>query len=100
MFHEDALTLGSPMSEDTFLRDRLALQRTELANERTLLAYVRTGIALTAAGASSIHFLGSLWLDALGWALIGAGVVVLVGGGARYRRVRRLLRDAGRLTGS
>lgn len=32
-------------SEETTLRDQLALERTYLAKERTILAYVRTGLA-------------------------------------------------------
>lgn len=79
------------MSEETEARERLALQRTVLANERTLLAYARTAIAFVAAGGSSIHFLGGVLADGLGWALVAAGVVTQVIGVWRYRRLRSLL---------
>jgi putative membrane protein len=82
------------MAEDTRVRDELALQRTQLANERTFLAFVRTAIALVAAGASSIHFLEGDALDALGWALIAAGVATILVGMVRFRRVRSLLAEA------
>lgn len=84
------------MAEDTFLRDQLAVQRTVLANERTLLAFVRTSLGLVAAGASSIHFLEGVLLDALGWAFIAAGVAVVAVGAYRFRRVRGLIRSGPR----
>jgi putative membrane protein len=79
------------MAEETWVRDRLALERTSLANERTLLAYVRTAIALFAGGASAIHFLESPLVDAIGWILIAGGVFVLLFGGLRFRRVSALI---------
>jgi putative membrane protein len=81
------------VADDTRVRDELALQRTQLANERTFLAFVRTAIALVAAGASSIHFLEGVLLDALGWVFIAAGVATMVLGVVRFRRVRSLLAD-------
>ena len=70
--------------------DDLARLRTKLANERTLLAYVRTGLAIAAAGASLITFFDSLASQLLGWSLCIIGVLALLIGLVRFRRVDRL----------
>jgi putative membrane protein len=79
------------MPDDTWVRDRMAIERTSLANERTLLAYVRTAIALFAAGATAIHFLESVFVDVIGWLMIAGGVFVLAYGGYRFRQVSALI---------
>jgi len=84
------------VAEDTWLRDRLALERTSLANERTLLAYVRTGLALVVAAAAAIHFLESALVDAVAWGCVVAGIFVLVYGLVRFRVVGGLIRKASR----
>jgi putative membrane protein len=84
------------MPEDTWVRDRMAIERTSLANERTLLAYVRTAIALFAAGATAIHFIESVVVDVLGWVLIAGGVFVLAYGGYRFRKVSALISSVDR----
>ena len=83
--------------------------RDHLANERTFLAWVRTGAAIVVFGfaigrfAIAIRQLSALqghpmrtagisvWLGSL---TIGAGVLLVIAGLARYRRTRRQL-DAG-----
>ena len=76
------------MPDDTWVRDRMAIERTSLANERTLLAYVRTAIALFAGGATAIHFLESAFVDVIGWVMIAGGVVRPGStGGCRFRKV-------------
>jgi len=82
------------MSEQTELRDSLAVERTRLANERTLLAYLRTGIAFALAGASAIHFLGGTATLVTGWVLVALAVVVSVIGLWRFATVRRQLNPA------
>jgi len=84
------------VAEDTWLRDRLALERTSLANERTLLAYVRTGLALVVAAAAAIHILDSAWVIAIAWACVAAGIFVLLYGLFRFRFVSGLIRKASR----
>jgi putative membrane protein len=75
--------------DELILRDELAMDRTMLANERTLLAYVRTGLTLFIAGVSLLHFFESRVLFAVAWALVPAGVVTLLIGFARFRKVQR-----------
>ena len=84
------------VAEDTWLRDRLALERTSLANERTLLAYVRTGLALVVAAAAAIHILDVTWVIVIAWFCVVAGVLVLLYGLVRFRVVSGLIRQAAR----
>jgi putative membrane protein len=77
------------MTEDTTLRDCLALERTVLANERTLLAYLRTALALVVAGATLIQFFTSRPFVIAGWVLILAGIAAAVIGSWRHSLVRR-----------
>lgn len=79
------------MADDTTARDRLALERTLLANERTLLAYARTALALVGGGAGLVHFFATPGIVALGWTLVGAGVITVGVGGWRFAAVRRRL---------
>jgi putative membrane protein len=51
---------------DTWLRDRLARQRTEMANERTLLSYVRTALGLIAIGVPAVWWFDESVIQALG----------------------------------
>lgn len=79
------------MSEETQLRDDLAMIRTALANERTLLSWVRTALGLAAAGAALVELVDRTGSIALGWSLIAAGFATLAIGIVRFRMVRRQL---------
>lgn len=78
------------------LRDWLAVDRTVLANERTLLAYVRTALALSAAGATFVHFFHGRATVAVGWFLMPAGLLTLGFGFWRYFQVRRSIAAVGK----
>ncbi len=79
--------------EKMILRDYLATDRTILANERTFLAYVRTGLTLFVAGVTFIHFFHPVVIIVLGWIFMPLGVIVLIMGVMRYRRMQKLLRE-------
>lgn len=85
----------SPYSEipkdRLILRDQLAIDRTILANERTFLAYIRTALALIATGGAAMRFFDSTLLEALGWIFITLGIITVVIGRFRYRKVKRLI---------
>ena len=90
-------------SVDLILRDELAIDRTILSNERTLLAYLRSGVALVIAGVTMMHFAQEGWFGVVGAACVPAGVIAVVFGGVRYRRmqksislIRRQLRPSGK----
>ena len=77
------------------IRDKLALERTELANERTFLAYVRTSLSLIAGAAVLFQFFSAVHAYvAVAWVLAALGVIVLLTGMHRFRRVRAALRTA------
>ncbi len=82
-------------SDETAIRDRLALERTRLANERTLLAYERTALGLGAAGVTMIHIFSATADHAVGWGLVVVGAILAPVGLYRYVRVVRRLRDEG-----
>lgn len=77
--------------EKLILRDVLAADRTVLANERTFLAYIRTALTLLVSGVTFIKFLGSVWLEVLGWLFIPLGIFTFGYGLRRYRRIHRRL---------
>lgn len=80
------------MSEETQLRDQLAVERTRLANERTLLAYIRTAAALAAGGAILPQFLpGIPFMHIVAWVLISTGILMLMFGAYRFWVVSRKL---------
>jgi len=76
---------------DSTLRDRLAVDRTELANERTLLAYARTGLALLVVGGSFLKFFDTVATALAGWLFVLLGVFVIAVGTARFVSARHRL---------
>jgi putative membrane protein len=80
--------------EQLILRDYLAIDRTVMANERTLLAYFRTALAVVIVAFSLIKFFRTEFFEIVGWALIPAGLAVLIFGIIRYRHMQRLIRAA------
>jgi putative membrane protein len=51
---------------ETWLRNRLARQRTEMANERTLLSYLRTALGFIAIGVPAVWWFDESAIQALG----------------------------------
>ncbi len=85
------------MRDDLPLRDRLALDRTDLANRRTWLASARTALALFVSGASFLQFFEEGWVVGVGWAfMLVSGPVVLHGAWQFKQRQRQLVVDARR----
>ena len=80
--------------KDLTLNDYLAIDRTVLANERSLLAYGRTSLAMLAIGGSCLKFFDSMWIQTLGVAFIGASIITMARGWARFRGMQKLLAAA------
>ncbi len=80
--------------QELILRDHLAIDRTVLANESTFLAYIRTSLAVTAAGATLIHFFTEFYIQFIGLALIVLGVFILSWG---YRRFKKMEQEIKRI---
>jgi putative membrane protein len=62
-----------------------------LANERTLLSYLRSGVALFIAGISIIHFSNEAWFTGVGFFCLPSGVVTVLFGSMRYRKINRAI---------
>lgn len=77
--------------EELILRDHLAVDRTILANERTFLAYIRTALYLIAAGATFIHIFEEVAVVAVGWLFLPSGILMLIIGIRRYRRMKEVI---------
>ena len=70
---------------DTWLRNRLARQRTEMANERTLLSYLRTALGFIAVGIPAVWWFEGAFIQALGVVSLLTGVVFIGIGIRRFR---------------
>lgn len=79
--------------EELILRDHLAIDRTILSNESTILAYIRTSLALVAAGAALIHFFSETWVRASGGFFIIIGVIVIIFGVYRFKKMDKAIKD-------
>lgn len=79
--------------EKMILRDFLAADRTLLANERTLLAYIRTGIGIIAIAITLIKLFDDAFTYVLGILFIFVGIIPMVLGIQRYRKVNKKLEN-------
>jgi putative membrane protein len=93
--HIILLMSPQPRLEPAELRDQLAVERTRLANERTLLAYVRTALGLVAAGVVLLQLIPGVLAGGGGLTLVATGLVVVVIGLVRFRKVQRRLGSGG-----
>ena len=67
--------------------------RTILANERTVLAYIRTALATIVFGMVAVKFFPDIpLLVLLGWISIGIGILGLIFGIFRFRKVSKSIR--------
>ena len=69
---------------ETWLRNRLARQRTEMANERTLLAYLRTALGFIAVGIPAAWWFEGAVIQTLGVVSVLTGVVFIALGVRRF----------------
>jgi putative membrane protein len=68
--------------------ESLGAIRSRLANERTLLAYIRTALTFIIAGVTFIRFFNNFYIELLGYIFLPFGLVNLVLGIYRYRKMR------------
>lgn len=69
---------------ETWLRNRLARQRTEMANERTLLAYLRTALGFIVVGIPAVWWFEGPFIQMLGVVSLLMGVVFIALGVRRF----------------
>jgi putative membrane protein len=70
-------------------QEKFEVDLTLAANEETLLLYLRTGVALLIAGALIMIFSPEGWFGTVGIVCIPAGIITVIVGVARYRRMNR-----------
>ena len=67
--------------------------RTTLANERTVLAYIRTALAIIVSGLAAVKFFPDVpLLVLLGWISVGIGIIGLIFGIFRFRKISKSIR--------
>ncbi|MBK9149543.1 MAG: DUF202 domain-containing protein [Saprospiraceae bacterium] len=74
------MDINSKINKDLILREKLALQRTDLANQTTLLAFLRTSMYFLMAGLTLQNiFKSHLWIEVIFYIISGsmllAGVI-------------------------
>lgn len=77
------------INKDLILREKLAIERTEMANDRTLLSFIRTGLYFAIAGISINELLQltyGLFLEIFFWVV---AVLVVLAGVFKYIRQKR-----------
>lgn len=88
------------MNKDLILRERLAIERTDMAIDRTLLSFIRTSLYFAVAGWTIINLIEvryGMWLGILFW--VGSGVLLVLGIYKCFHQKKRL-RNSKRLIGN
>lgn len=81
------------INKDLILRERLALERTEMANDRTLLAFFRTALYLFIAGITINSFLQLKYGLLLEIVFMVLSLSILIFGIVKYKQQKKRLRD-------
>lgn len=74
------------INKDLILREKLALERTDMAIDRTLLSFVRTALYFAVAGMtvdSLLKVKHGVWIEAFFWVI---AVVILIAGIVKFRQ--------------
>lgn len=82
------------VNKDLILREKLAIERTEMANDRTLLSFIRTGLYFSIAGITIDELLRpsyGLGLVVFFW-IVSISVVII--GIFRYVRQKKKISDS------
>lgn len=77
------------INKDLILREKLAIERTEMANDRTLLSFIRTGLYFSIAGISINELLQltyGLFLEIFFWVI---AILIFIVGIFKYIRQKR-----------
>ena len=79
------------MTEETRLRDELAVERTRLAEERTCLAYLRTGMSILLGGFFFIGYFREGLFSLIGYATVGVSLAFFIYGSYKHRKANMLI---------
>ncbi|ULQ56056.1 DUF202 domain-containing protein [Flavihumibacter rivuli] len=81
------------INKDLILRERLAIERTDMAIDRTLLSFIRTALYFAIAGMTIHGFMRDRFG---GWVVLLFGILatlILLAGIYKYRQQKRKLKD-------
>lgn len=82
------------VNKDLILREKLAIERTEMANDRTLLSFIRTGLYFSIAGITINELLQpsyGLLLEIFFWAV---AVLIVVTGVYKYLQQKKKIANS------
>jgi putative membrane protein len=82
------------MNKDLILREKLALERTDMANDTTLLAFIRTSLYFLVAGLTINSLIPVKHGIIIKWSLWFFAAFVLITGVVKYIRNKRKLRES------
>ena len=89
LFYTSPVMDNKSINKDLILREKLAIERTEMANDRTLLSFIRTGLYFAIAGISINELLQlsyGLFLEIFFWVV---AVCIVATGIFKYLRQKR-----------
>lgn len=82
------------INKDLILRERLAIERTQMANDTTLLAFMRTALYFSIAGMSVNRLLNVSYGSVIEIVFWSIAIVILVIGLYKYRKQKQRLKDS------
>lgn len=85
-------SIGQRINKDLILREKLAIERTDMAIDRTLLSYIRTALYFSIAGITINSLLKpsyGLWLEIAFWI---AAFIIFATGLRKYRQQKLKLK--------
>ncbi len=82
------------INKDLILRERLAIERTQMANDTTLLAFMRTALYFSIAGMSVNRLLNVSYGTVIEIVFWSIAFLILVIGIYKYRKQKLRLKDS------
>jgi putative membrane protein len=82
------------INKDLILRERLAIERTQMANDTTLLAFMRTALYFSIAGMSVNRLLNVSYGPVIEIVFWTVAILILVIGIYKYRKQKQSLKDS------
>lgn len=83
----------SRLNKDLILRERLAMERTDMAIDRTFLSFLRTSLYFAIAGMTVNSILKAYygwWVEILFWAI---GIIILFVGVIKFFKQKKKLKE-------
>jgi putative membrane protein len=82
------------INKDLILREKLAIERTEMANDRTFLSFIRTGLYFSIAGITINEVLKLRYGLLLEVVFIVLAALIIITGIVKYTTQKRKIRES------